>query len=179
VQQPWYTQLPGRALQPILLGRFWVILSRARVRVLSRIFEFKPHVQPLVRGPRLFLLSFNLAAVLPRRNVNALAASLKWLALQRLTFIVKGVDYQGILSVVVPKAFASSRGPGPWFPKRIGFRFRGFLGNLLRGFYPLHLLFPFSFPRAWFSGFEVFPGLSRRFTFSLKPVMGFKPRCSR
>lgn len=47
-------------------------------------------------GPPSIHLSFNLAAVLPGGQLNALAAPLKAQGFQRLVDIVYGVDYQGI-----------------------------------------------------------------------------------
>jgi hypothetical protein len=47
-------------------------------------------------GPPSIPLSFNLAAVLPRRNAYCVNCVTERQAARRLAFIVYGVDYQGI-----------------------------------------------------------------------------------
>ncbi len=47
-------------------------------------------------GPPSIPLSFNLAAVLPRRSAYRVSFDTEEQALQRLALIVYGVDYQGI-----------------------------------------------------------------------------------
>ena len=73
-------------------GKFSGCQDLVRFFALRRI---KPHAPPLVRAPSIHL-SFNLAAVLPRRSTYALAAPLRNQVSQRLVDIVYGVDYQGI-----------------------------------------------------------------------------------
>ena len=47
-------------------------------------------------GPPSIPLSFNLAAVLPRRNAYCVSDDTEKQVPRRLAFIVYGVDYQGI-----------------------------------------------------------------------------------
>ncbi len=81
----------------------WKVLHVKASEGSSRCFGIKPHAPPLVRAPSIHL-SFNLAAVLPRRSTYR-AAPLRSQGSQRLVDIVYGVDYQGI-NLFAPHAFA-------------------------------------------------------------------------
>ncbi len=90
--------------------------SMSRPGKVLRVCRIKPHTPPLVRAP-VNSLSFSLAAVVPRRNTNALESSLQGsipttTSVQRLR---RGLP--GYLILFAPHAFAPQcQYPSRWSP---------------------------------------------------------------